>query len=147
MFFATILHSEMVSMKRILTDVLMAKYIKENGWPDESAVRFGIYFALLRERDGRTALTGGLLNEYGLVDAVKKMISSDEFAALIMDEVDQFTRYFQWDDDGKSRLYQALQPALETGPYEEKVMEAIATRVGVVFESAKPKIADGIEIS
>jgi hypothetical protein len=38
--------------------------------------RFGVYFALIRQRDGRLALAGGLLNEYGLLLAAEAILKA-----------------------------------------------------------------------
>ena len=68
----------------------MKIYIQETGWRDRAMIRFGIYFALIRHRDGLLALAGGLLDEYGLLSVAERMINADDFASLITQEIDKW---------------------------------------------------------
>jgi len=110
------------------TDVMMKNFVKDNGWKNEAMIRFGIYFALIRQRDGRSANPGGLLNEYGLITTVKKTMKADEFAALILEEINHFVMKFGWDDAGRVALHQAIGVSLEVGEYGRRVLRAITER-------------------
>jgi len=115
------------------TDVIMKIYIQETGWRDRAMVSFGIYFALIRHRDGRIALAGGLLDEYGLLHAAEGMIDADEFASLIMQEIDEFVANPGLDEGSTEDLYLALLPSLETTRYGQQVLAAIASRRRVTY--------------
>ncbi len=116
------------------TDVIMKHYIEKVGWRDTAMISFGIYFALIRHRDGRVAMKGGLLDEYGLVRAAMKMIEPHEFAALISHEVNQFSVNSGLRRGSKDDLYRALQPSLETTEYGLQVLSTISAESGLTFE-------------
>ncbi|HXI06447.1 MAG TPA: hypothetical protein VNJ49_08945 [Bradyrhizobium sp.] len=115
------------------TNVIMKNYVQETGWRDRAMISFGVYFALIRHRDGRMALAGGLLDEYGLLQAAERMFKADEFASLIMEEIDQFIVNPGLDVGTKEDLYEALQPSLEMTRYGQKVLAVIASRSGLVL--------------
>jgi hypothetical protein len=115
------------------TDVLMKTYIQETGWRDRAMVGFGVYFALIRHRDGRLALAGGLLNEYGLLPAAEAIISADDFASLIMQEIDQFAVNPGLNGSTNEDLYLALQPGLEMTEYGRQALAIIASQSGLAL--------------
>lgn len=115
------------------TDVIMKDYVAATGWRDRAMIGFGIYFALIRQRDGREALFGGLLDEYGLVEAAAAMIGADEFAALIVAEIDRFVVVPGLDRGDGTDLYRALQPSLETSDYGLAVLAALPSAGGPVL--------------
>jgi hypothetical protein len=112
------------------TDVIMKIYIQETGWRDRAMIGFGVYFALIRHRDGRLALAGGLLNEYGLLPAAEAMINADDFASLVMQEIDQFVVNPGLHEGGKQDLYLALQPSLEMTEYGRQALAIVASKSG-----------------
>jgi hypothetical protein len=108
------------------TDVTMKDYVAAAGWRDEAMIRFGIYFALIRERDGRVS-SGGLLNEYGLIDAVADRLDPEAFARMLVEEIEGFSVALTWDDQSKGTLYQALENSLRSrGAFGARVLAAIA---------------------
>jgi len=115
------------------TDVIMKLYIQETGWRDRAMTSFGIYFALIRHWDGRMAVAGGLLDEYGLLRPAEGMLDADEFASLIVQEVDQFVANPGLDQGTKEDLYLALQPSLEMTEYGRQVLAVIASRSGMAL--------------
>jgi len=116
------------------TDVIMKRYIENVGWHNTAMISFGVYFALIRYRDGRVAMRGGLLDEYGLVRAATKMIEPHEFAALISQEVNQFLVKPGLQRGSKDGLYRSLQPSLETTEYGQRVLSIISAETGLSFE-------------
>ncbi|WP_244413372.1 hypothetical protein [Methylobacterium radiotolerans] len=72
------------------TDVMMRTYIAEAGWRDRAMIRFGVYFALIQYRDGLITLSGGFLEEYGVLDAAEGLLEPVDFATLILEELDGF---------------------------------------------------------
>ena len=115
------------------TDVIMKLYIQETGWRDRAMTSFGIYLALIRHWDGRMAVAGGLLDEYGLLRPAEGMLDADEFASLIVQEVDQFVANPGLDQGTKEDLYLALQPSLEMTEYGRQVLAVIASRSGMAL--------------
>ncbi|MGZ9720280.1 hypothetical protein [Rhizobium miluonense] len=116
------------------TDVIMKRYIEKFGWRDTAMISFGIYFALIRHRDGRIAMRGELLDEYGLLRATANMKEPHEFAALISQEVDQFLTKPGLRRGSKDDLYRVLQPSLETTEYGRRVLSIISAEIGLTFE-------------
>jgi hypothetical protein len=115
------------------TDVIMKIYIQDTGWRDRAMIGFGIYFALIRHWDGQLAVAGGLLDEYGLLHSAEGMLDADEFASLIVQEVDQFVANPGLDQGTKEDLYLALQPSLEMTQYGRQVLAVIASRTGLAL--------------
>lgn len=117
------------------TDTIMKRYIEETGWRDPAMIRFGIYFALIRHRDGQLAVAGGLLDEYRLLRAAEPMIEADEFATMIIQEVDQFVADPGLErSDTKENLYLALQPSLEMTEYGRQALATIASHTGLALQ-------------
>lgn len=112
------------------TDVVMKRYVREAGWRDRAMIGFGVYFALIRHRDGRSALAGGLLDEYGLLQAAARMIDADDFATLVMQEIDCFVLDPGLDAGDKEELYEALQPSLAMTAHGRQALAIIASRRG-----------------
>lgn len=108
------------------TDVIMRDYIAAAGWRDRAMIAFGIFFALIRHRDGREAIAGGLLDEYGLMQAAEAMIDPAGFAGLIVAEIGRFVVTPGLDRGSGRDLYLALQPSLETTSYGRQVLAVLA---------------------
>ncbi|QND60225.1 hypothetical protein [Mesorhizobium huakuii] len=104
------------------TDVIMKRYIQKSGWRNIAMIGFGIYFALIRHKDGLRAIRGGLLNEYGLLSAAEKTVSEATFAAMISQEIDQFMVDPGLDYGTKEDLYVSIQPSLELTKYGRRVL-------------------------
>ena len=108
------------------TDVMMRDYVTATGWRDEPMIRFGIYFALIRERDGRMS-PAGLLNEYGLVDAAADRLDPEAFARMVVEEIEGFYVALTWDDQTKDTLYRTLENSLRSrAAFGARVLAAIA---------------------
>ena len=110
------------------TDVIMRDYIAAAGWRDRAMIGFGIFFALVRQRDGREALAGGLLDEYGALQAAEAMIGADECADLVTAEIDRFVIDPGLDRGDRADLYGALQQSLETTDYGRQVLAILAAQ-------------------
>ncbi|GJD40523.1 hypothetical protein [Methylobacterium bullatum] len=120
------------------TDVMMRTYIAETGWRDRAMIGFGIYFALIRHRDGLINLNGGFLEEYGLLDAVEPMMSPEDFAEAMLGELDRFAKIpdidcrFGWND-----LYLGLRDGLPDTAFGRRVVAALAVRRGDVIMAVR----------
>ncbi|UIN38197.1 hypothetical protein [Methylobacterium oryzae] len=111
------------------TDVMMRTYIAEAGWRDRAMIRFGVYFALIRYRDGLITLSGGFLEEYGVLDAAESLLEPADFAALILEELDGFAARPDLDCRlGRDDLYRELRASLATTAYGRTVLPALAAR-------------------
>ncbi|MCJ9720101.1 hypothetical protein MOV66_02435 [Agrobacterium sp. SHOUNA12C] len=116
------------------TDVTMKRYIAKVGWRDTAMISFGIYFALIRHRDGRIAMRGGLLDEYDLLRAAEDMVEPQEFVALIAQEVDRFVVTPGLKRGSSDDLYHALQRSLEATEYGRQALSIISAQSGLTFE-------------
>lgn len=108
------------------TDVIMRDYIAAAGWRDRAAIAFGVFFALIRHRDGREAIAGGLLDEYGLMQAAETMIGPADLADLIATEIDRFVVTPGLDQGSGRDLYLALQPSLDMTSHGRQVLALLA---------------------
>ncbi len=106
------------------TDVIMPSFIAAHGWRTDETLRFGIYFALVREHDG-TRASAGFLNEFGLLEAAEEMLSPAMFATMIDEELDGFERAFGTEDLTRRTLRCALQRSLVTCAYGEQVLQVM----------------------
>jgi hypothetical protein len=106
------------------TDVIMKFAVAAHGWNDPGMQRLGVYFALIRERDGRRA-PSGLLNEYGLLDAAEGTVDAASLAAMIADEINGFVLESGDDSLTPACLLAALAPSLHAGAYGQAVLRAI----------------------
>jgi hypothetical protein len=108
---------------------MMRTYIAEAGWRDRAMIRFGVYFALIRYRDGLITLSGGFLEEYGVLDAAAGLLEPADFAALILEELDGFAARPDLDCRlGRDDLYRELRASLATTAYGRTVLTALAAR-------------------
>ncbi|MCJ2130070.1 hypothetical protein [Methylobacterium sp. E-045] len=116
------------------TNVMMKTYIAETGWRDRAMIDFGVYFALIRHRDGLINLNGGFLEEYGLLDAVESMMSADDFAEAMLGELDRFVEIPDIDCRfGWNELYLGLRAGLPDTAFGRRVVAALAGRRGDVI--------------
>lgn len=108
------------------TNVIMPDYVAAAGWRDRAMIGFGIYVALIRERDGLVALSGGLLDEHGLLQAAEAMLAPDDLAGLIVDEIDRFVVTPGLDRGSRADLFHALQQSLEMTGYGRQALASLA---------------------
>ena len=63
--------------------VILPDFVKQYGWHDETAIRFGIFFYLDLLFGGREGMN---FNEIGLLTAARNMIAAERFAKLVFAE-------------------------------------------------------------
>jgi hypothetical protein len=88
---------------------VMQDYIAAVGWPDAAAIRFGIYFTLVRHTDGYHG--DGMWNEHGVLDAAAAMLDAETFAGLVVDEIEGYAMPGTQNVD---ELYKSLNAELAT---------------------------------
>lgn len=111
------------------TTVMMQTYIAATGWRDRAMIGFGVYFALIRYRDGVISLGGGFLEEHGVLDAAEGLLDPADFAVLIREELDGFAARPDLDCRlGPDALSRELRASLATTAYGRRVLAALADR-------------------
>ncbi|MBR0753636.1 hypothetical protein JQ604_15715 [Bradyrhizobium jicamae] len=127
------------------TNTIMKLYIKETKWRDLAMIRFGIYFALIRHRDG-IRFPHGPLDEYGLLRAAEKLIAPDQFAAEIVQELEQFVVHPGLDLGEREDLYMALRSSLELTDYGRATLPILAasTSMNLLRDAAEQGIDPAI---
>jgi hypothetical protein len=113
----------------VYVHVLMKRYIKAHKWRDLAMIKLGIYFALVVRGGGGIVYKGSALRDFGLLQAAERMIAPEQFAAEIMQEIDEFIAANpDLPDVGKGELLQVMRDSLETTQYGLETLAVILSR-------------------
>jgi hypothetical protein len=108
---------------------VMRDYVAASGWPDVAAIRFGIYFTLVRITDGYQG--DGMWNDHGVLDAAAAMLDTETFARLMVDEIDRYEMPGNWgpDIENVDTFYESLRDELATRGADGAALAAAVARL------------------
>ncbi len=99
----------------VATDLIGMEYFERNEFRLERDVAFGIYFAMVRNRDGRGPMNV-LWNEHGTLGGAYEFLRPDEFAALALKEIRTDHPGLEVSDEMKDLLIDSLIETLTEDP-------------------------------